>query len=239
MPGFLEGLHKAKRTGHLWQVEKIIRRASVAGQQGMVLECLRRVEGTRVGLWDIHVAREVMWGAVLKAQQGNWEKDGVEVAVKYARAVWDLMEDPRHIMKAPGGGPEHVIRARPEIVGVMVQLEAAEALLVGEGKDEGARLENLVEILLGCYAEGDLNFAQMSWVDANRKLMMWAPVWHGMKLARKVLGETSKYGKVLGEKMDYLESAFTEASDVMAQAKQDEGLRRGLKMYNNLCRAAL
>lgn len=240
LPGFLEGLKTAKRQLHVWQIEKMIRRANIAGRQGVVLECLRRAEGTRVRLRDVQVVREVMWGAVMRAQQGNWEKEPVEQALKLARAAWDLMEDPRHVMKARAVGPEHVARTRPEVVGVMVQLEAAKALLVAEGKDEGERVESMVERLLGCCVNADLASGEMGRFDAHNKLMMWAPVWHGMMMARKVLGEDSNYGKLLGEKIDQdLGPALKEAIDSVARAPQKEGLRRGVKMYEELSSVAL
>lgn len=239
LPKFLEGLQTAKRQLHVWQIEKMVRRANIAGRQGAVLECLRR-PGTGVRLTDVRVVREVMWGAVMKAQEGNWEKEAVEQAAKLARAVWDLLEDPNHVVRARDVGPENVARARPEIVGVVVQLEAAKALLVGEGKDEGGKVETLIEMLLWCWANADLASGEMKWFDADHKVMMWAPLWHGMKMARRVLGEDSKYGKSLGEKIDQdLVPALKEAGDIVARAPPQDRLRRGVKMYEELSSVSL
>lgn len=243
LPGFLEGLKTAKRHLQVWQIEKMVRRANMAGRQGAVLECLRR-PGTGVRLTDVRVVREVMWGAVMKAQQGNWEKEAVEQAVKFARAVWDLLEDPKHVMKSRDTGSEHIARARPEIVGVMLQLEAAKTLLLGEGKDEGGKVESIVEMLLWSWTNADLasGGGEMEWFDADYKVLMWAPLWHGMKLARKVLGENSKHGKLLAEKMDQdLVPAMKAARDVVVAraAPTQERLRRGVKMYEELAGVSL
>ncbi len=239
LPGFLEGLKTAKRKLTSGQLEKMVRKANLIGRQGVILECLRRVEGTGVGLWDVKVVREVMLGAMMKAHEGNWEKGDVEQAIKLARAVWDLTEDSKHAVKARDVGPENVPRTRPDIVGVMVQLEAAKAILSGEGKDEGGKVEGAVEMLLGCWADTEIGSGGMKWFDANHKLTIWAPVWHGTKLARKVLGEESKYGKTLEEIIKRLEPVLEEARDIVVRAPQPKRLRRGVKMYEELSSVSL
>ncbi len=236
LPGFLEGLNSAKRKLHAWQIEKLVRRANMAGRQGVVFECLRRVESTGVGLWDLAVVREAMWGAVMKAQQGNWEKDAVEKAAKYARDLWDLMEDPRHVVKARDVSAENLPKARPEIVGVLLQLEAAKTLLSGKGAT--AEVQNATQLLLSAWHNTPLNLSNntATWFDSNAALLIWAPVWHGMTIARKVLGQESKYGKLLREKITEVEPALERAKEAVAGsgAMEKEGGRRGVRVWEEL-----
>lgn len=239
LPGFLEGLRTAKRKVRTWQVKKMVRRANVAGRQGTVMECLRRVEGTGVGLWELSVAREVMWGAVLRAGQAEWSKEGVEQALKFAEGVAELMEDPRHTLENAKGAGYADPRYMPEVVGVSVQLRAARAVLFGEGKDEGGRVKKGVEQLMACWGNKEMGFKEGGWNEANYQLMMWAPVWHGMKMAQKVLGKDSEIGLFLGTKVKReLEPLLRKARDVLVKKTPQDCGRRGLKMYDELSKVS-
>ena len=235
LPGFLEGLKTAKRKLHPWQIEKMVRRANLAGRQGVVLECLRRVESTGVGLWDDNVVSEVMRGAVMKASQGAWSRDAVEKAAKFARDVWDLLHDPRHAAKS------RAQRARPEIIGILVQLEAARHLLspsASENKIDTGKLQSAVELLLSHWDEEDFAIQEVAetMMIADYTLLTWAPVWHGIKLAQKVLGEGSKHGKLLEEKLTRdLEPALERAGEVtVGLTEQDRRIMRGMSIWKEL-----
>ena len=229
LPGFLEGLKTAGRKLGRGQVEKMVRKANECGRQGVVMEIMRRVEATGVGLWDVDVARECMLGATMRAQQGEWESEGIEAGVKLARQYWDLLWDDRHRVIRPVGLDP---RRRPEIVGIVVELLAAKALKSGERRDE---VERFVERLLGLWKWAELRFDAGNQNDANKLLLMWAPAWHGMVLARQVLGKDSRLGKVLGERLHSdLESILVEARDLLAVNMPDSGGKRGLRMYEQL-----
>ena len=173
-----------------------------------------------------------MLGAVLKAQKESWGKESVEEGARFARQVWDLLWDERHRVVRPAKMDP---KMRPEIVGILVEMLAARAVKVGEGKDEGGEVRKYVERLLGLWKYAELEVDEADWNDANAKMLMWAPVWHGMELARQVLGQESQLGKELGERVDKdLEPFLNKARTIVAANAPENGVRRGLRMYEQL-----
>ena len=239
MAGFLEGLKVARRKVAGWQVEKMVRRANEGGKMGVVHDVLRRVEKTGVGLWDVRVCREVMWGAVLKATQSGWSEEGIEKGVKYAENIWELMWDPRHVEEQKKVGMDP--RGRPEIVGVMVLMHAVKAVKLGGGKDEAGMVERYAEVMLKRWenSRDTMVVDEQDWSDANYKLCVWAPVWHGMKMARQVVGAGSPHGKRLEKKLSQdLEPLVQKCQAIVLAHAPDEGMRRGLKMYEDVLQAS-
>ncbi|KAM0802911.1 hypothetical protein BDR22DRAFT_819565 [Usnea florida] len=239
MAGFLEGLKVARRKLAGWQVEKMVRRANEGGKLGVVLEILRNVDKTGVGLWDVGVCREVMRGAVLRGLRSGWSKEGVDKGVRYAECIWDLMWDPRNVEQQKKVGMDP--RAKPEIVGVMVLMHAIRAVRFGEGKDEEVMVWRYAELMLKIWENSRALMVvdAQNWSDANYKLMVWAPVWLGMKLARQIVGAGSPLGKRLGEKLRQdLEPLVRETQAIVAAHAAEGGTRRGLKMYEDMLRAS-
>lgn len=239
MAGFLEGLKVARRKLAPWQVEKMVRRANEGGRMGVVYEVLRRVERTGVGLWDVGVCREVMRGAVVKGVEGGWGGEGVDRGVRYAEDVWELMWDPRHVegQEKVGMNP----RGRPEIVGVLLLMHAVKVVRLGGGKDEGGMVEKYAEMMLKRWenSRGDMAVDTQDWSNANYKLLTWAPVWHGVKMARQVVGAGSPLGKRLGEKLSQdLEPLIQKSHAIVLAHAPEEGTRRGLKMYEDIVQAS-
>lgn len=238
MAGFLEGLKVARRKLAGWQVEKMVRRANEGGKQGVVHDILRRVEKTGVGLWDVKVCREVMLGAVLKGVQSGWSEEGVEKGVKYAENIWELMWDPRHLEEQKR--IEIDLRARPEIGGVMVLMHAVKAVKLQGGKDQGGMVQKYAEVMLEKWDNSREVMVidghdEQDWSDANYKLLIWAPVWHGMKLAQQVVGAGSPLGKRLGEKLGKdLDPLIQKSQAILSAHSPEKGMRRGLKMYEDI-----
>lgn len=232
LPGFLEGLKTAKRKLKGWQVEKMVRTANACGRQGVVLVCLQRVERTGVGLWEGGVARECMLGAVMRAIEGAWSEEAVEGGWRLARQYWELMWDDRHLRV---GGAN--VKMMPEVLGAMVLLSVAR--MVKEG-DERKELERFVHRLLGVWGKVDFSLAEGGWVEANQKLVGWAPVLRGMQLAQKVLGKDSEMGRELGEKAkNDLEPMMQKALAAVYAQTPENGSRRGVKLYEDLAKADL
>ncbi|KAF6238611.1 hypothetical protein HO173_003117 [Letharia columbiana] len=239
MAAFLEGLKVARRKLAGWQVEKMVRRANEVGNQGVVMDILNKVKKTGVGLWDVKVCREVMRGAVLKATQSGWSDEGVERGLKYAEKIWDLMWDPRHVEEQKKVGTD--LRGRPEIVGVVVLMHAVKAVKLGGGKDEGGIVAKYAEVMLERWenSRGEMVIDAQDWSDANYKLMMWAPVWHGMKMARQVVGAGSPLGGRLDEKLSQdLEPLIHKSRAITLAHTPADGMRRGLKVYEDMLQAS-
>lgn len=91
------------------------------------MQCMKQVERTGLSLWDAGAAREMMFAAVRRANEAKWTKNGVTGALKFAEAVWLLMQDPRHALPNKRTGLVDPM-SRPEIVGILLQLHSAHAL---------------------------------------------------------------------------------------------------------------
>ena len=236
LPAFLEGLKTARRSIKGYQLEKAIRRANESGRQSIVNDCLRRTESTGLNLGDLQKAREVMWGATMKAMQNNWSQEGVQKAARYAENFWELMHDAKHHEKMHG---LQDAKKRPEIVGVLLQLCAARAKRGGE--------KNVVEKYAGLMlirwenSREDMAIDEGVWNDANHKMLMWAPVWHGIMLAREVLGAQSAIGKKLEEKLGAdMQPLMKKCQAILAaNPPQEGGVRRGLNVYEELSKVSL
>lgn len=233
LPEFLRGLRESKRKLKGWQMEKVTRKACMAGREGVIMMCLQRVKQTDLGLWEPAVVRELMWAAVRKAQAGDWKKEAVEAGVKFAEDVWVMMQDPNQIDVAKKRGKIDSMR-RPEVVGVLVLLHAARAAMFGGGKDEGGKVAKYVERLLTVWEGFDMTFKEGDWNQANQNLMMLAPVWSGMQMARRVLRKGSDRGKELGVILAECESALPNLRNTIMAHQPKECVRRGLNMYDEL-----
>ncbi|KAL9023284.1 MAG: hypothetical protein Q9196_007296, partial [Gyalolechia fulgens] len=231
---FLKGVRQSGRKVRGWQMEKIVRKMGKAGRQGIVMEMLRRVEGTGVTLGEIGVCREVFWGGVLKCVQSEWSEEGVKEAERLMEGWWDMLSEERHVGKAvrkSGGDP----RLRPEIVGLVMWVRAVRSVLFGEKKDEEEKVKRGAEMVMAVWKNADLKVDEGDWNNANHKLMRWAPVWHGMKMARQVLGENTPLGRNLERMITTdLEPTLSRAREIVSQYAGDGAKRRGLNLYDEL-----
>ena len=235
LPGFLEGLKTARRSIKGYQLEKAVRRANESGRQSIVNDCLRRTQTTGLSLGDLQVAREVMWGATLRAMQKEWSQEGIEKGAKYADNLWELMHDSRHDEKMHG---LEDAKRRPEVLGVLVQMSAARAKMGGDK----IVVEKYASLMLKNWENGraELDFEEGNWNDANYKLLMWAPVSHGITLAREVVGAQSPLGKRLREKMSQdVEPLVKKCQEILSANAPQEGKRRGLNMHEKLSQVSL
>ena len=230
LPGFLEGLKTAGRRLEPGLLEKIVRKAVEAGKTGVVIECLKRVDATGLGLWDLGVAREVMWGATALAIQGEWSKGAVVKGVRYAENVLDMMFEPEH-GAVQGDHP----RTRPEILGLLLQIHATKVVLFDETGDEAGMVAKYARMMLTHWILGHFEAAHSDWVDANYTTVTWAPVSHGMKLASQVLGKQAALGKLLAQKMEQdLEPLLQKAQILVRESTPEGGRRRGLVVSEEL-----
>lgn len=230
LPALLVGLKRSRWKIRGWQQEKLVRRACFAKQEGLIIQCMRRVDIMELSMREPGVVMEMMRAALRRAQDGEWGKEGVRRGVKFAESVWWLMQEPGHTRL----GLHDPMRS-PEVAGIMVLLNAAKAVLHGEKKDVGGHVARYVEILLAQWKNADLGTVERDKFDANRKLLGWAPVLHGMKMARQVLGEQSDMGKELGIKLAReVEPMLEKARELTLTQLSEEGTRRGLKLYLEL-----
>ena len=237
LPGFLEGLMTAGRKVKGWQFERVVRRMAVCGRIGVLNDCLRRVEGKGLGLWDLRVAREVMWVAVAKCVLNGWSHEGVKRGVKFADNVWEMMADPRHTEKMTA---ESDPKRRPEILGVLVLLHACRVKMFGRGEDDAAAVEKYAELMLKVWDNTDLGWTENDWNDANYKILMWAPVWKGFLMAQEVLDPSTSLRKRLDVKLkEQLMPLMQQCEAILQSRLPEEGTRRGLQMYQTLSQVSV
>ena len=233
---FLTELKTAGRKVKGWQFEKIVRRMGEKGGLGVVMEMARRVEGTGMRLGDVRVTREVMWGAVIKCIKEEWSEEGVKDAEKFIEGVWQMLSDERHVDRN-AMGKESDPKLRPEIVGVLLWIRALRSTLLEEKKDPNTKVKKAAEMILATWktANTTLDNDNKSWNNANYKLMMWTPVWHGMKMAKKIVGENTALGRELANTISLdLDPMIKKAQQIVSQHAGGDGTRRGLVVYDAL-----
>lgn len=241
MVPFLIGLKTAGRKVKGWQFEKIVRRMGEKGGLGVVMEMARRVEGTGMKLGDVGVAREAMWGAVVKCVRSEWSEEGVKEAEKFIEAIWEMLSDERHVDRnatGKAGDP----KMQPEIIGVLMWIRALKSTLFTSSKDPDGKVKRAAEMVLAVWDPKSANTTideEKSWYDANQKLMMYAPVWHGMKMARKIVGENTALGRHLANTISLdLEPLLKKAQRIVAQHVGEDVTRRGLVVYGEISKMA-
>lgn len=227
----MEGLKTARRSIKPWQMRKLVRRINEAGQQGVVLDLLRRVETTGVGLWDIHVAKEVMLGAVLKGVQGDWRHGVTEKACRLAELIWELVWDPRHSDEARKMSLD--IRRLPEVLGALILVHAVRARQVGDKHAE--MVGKYVQLLLKDWDGARLHMDTRK--DGNRYhvnagMVAWAPVWQGMKLAQGIVDKTT--GQKVEEIVGDLEKTMKHFKTISMEYEPTKGPSRGQKLYDEM-----
>ncbi|KAL8931161.1 MAG: hypothetical protein Q9211_007184, partial [Gyalolechia sp. 1 TL-2023] len=164
----------------------------------------------------------------------EWSEEGVKEAERLMEGWWDMLSEERHVGKAvrkSGGDP----RLRPEIVGLVMWVRAVRSVLFGEKKDEEEKVKRGAEMVMAVWKNADLKVDEGDWNNANHKLMRWAPVWHGMKMARQVLGENTPLGRNLERIIATdLEPTLSRAREIVSQYAGDGAKRRGLNLYDEL-----
>ncbi|CAO1606032.1 hypothetical protein XANCAGTX0491_009531 [Xanthoria calcicola] len=250
MVPFLIELKTAGRKVKGPQFEKMVRRMGEKGGLGVVIEMARRVEGTGMRLGEIGIAREALWGAVMKYIRSEQNEAAVHDAHKFIEAIWELLSDERHVDRPATGKKTSDPKTHPEIIGVLLWIRALKASLLADNQDADGTVKRAAEMVLAVWNR-DKNKTNnnnnntgddentTNWYDANRTLIMWAPVWHGMKMARGIVGENTVLGRDLANAVSLdLEPMLKEAQRVVAQHVGEDVTRRGLVVYEELSKMA-
>ncbi|KAL8675715.1 MAG: hypothetical protein Q9224_007401 [Gallowayella concinna] len=239
MVPFLTGLQTAKRRIRSGQLEKMVRKMAEKGGLGVVMEIARRVEDTGMKLGDVGVTREIMWGAVWRCMNSGYTEEAVRDGAKFVNAIWEMLSEERHVDKTIRGRDGDP-KTNPEIAGVVMWMRAVQSTLFSESKDPDDQVKKAVETVLAVWKNADLKINEegRGWYDANHKLLMWAPVWHGMKISRKILGQNTSLGRDLTSTITLdLEPTIQKAIEVLS--RNDNTKRRGLGFYEMLEKAKI
>ncbi|KAI4097461.1 MAG: hypothetical protein L6R37_006812 [Teloschistes peruensis] len=132
----------------------------------------------------------------------------------------------------------------PDVVGMVLWVRALRSMLLDEKKDEDGKVKRGVEMLLAVWQRFEPESEELKgeWRHQNDNLIIWTPVWHGMKMARTVLGEITPLGRDLRTVMTRdLEPLLENASKVVSDNSKEQGevKRRGLTVYNELSKIAV
>lgn len=202
-------------------MEMIVRRAVNAGRLDVIIQCLEQARFTGMTLKRDEVLRNVIWGLHSQAQRQNWSASAVHKALAEARQLALMLEAEEH-------GTGKVLarddpRQRPEIIGVFLELAAVNAYK-HEGKtDKSGVLAAYTTRLLSCIGDKaqPKSFAPPK-VGPVYEMLHGVPIWHGLSLAQKVLGNQMPMAQQAAEvAADYEASLNNLAQAIEAQAPKD------------------
>ena len=244
LPGLLEGYQGSGRVLTKGMAEKMIRKVAEAGSGGIVTECLRRVHRTGLKLDNVTVAREAMWVAIQQAIQGSWSEKGLEKALKYAEGILEFLEDPRHVHRKHLFAPANDPRLMPDIIGVPLLLSATLLAKFPSNTPNDLQTQILknksnqhATRLLHLWPNANLNVDSVSRQDANYKLLMWVPVWHGLRTANRLAEKSEAVRRLTGVPLQQVGQMVERARDIVMVNSEEGQERRGLKLYSDLAAA--
>jgi hypothetical protein len=229
LPAFLEGMQLCKEKLPDGWLEKIVRKANEVGKSGVIIRCAEMVKKTGVCLADLVITRELMLGVHNSAADAGWEGEELEHAAKQAEQIALMLEDAHHCGGKLGKGQEDM-RRNLGVVGTLLELTAAKALKIDNGKDVEGKVTSYATKLLALWKYRPVKVTDRS----ERELEGWVPLLHGMRLALKVDGISSgEMGSLLKSRLEELEKAAQEIRTQVIEAANGKP-RRCLQMYDNL-----
>ncbi len=232
LPNLLEGLkHGGLRTQKLLLKQKVVGKATRAGRQEVILECLRRAADTGIVLEESEFVAKVMLSMHYKAQNSDWDKHETAKALSWAEMVVALLEDPKHAGNRKLDGKKDP-RVQPEVTGILLELAAVRAVKHLGSRDSNGKVAEYAMRFLGTPLE--LKEPENEYV-LNPWLLSHIPILHGMYEALKVLDPSSVVAarlKTKSEELDACVSVYRNMLSEVAGAK--ERPRVGLKMFEKL-----
>ena len=119
------------------------------------------------------------------------------------------------------------------VVGVLLELVAAQAVHVYGGKDVDGKVMRYAENALFLCRQSSFQPGK-DYVEAATKLERWLPLWAGLKMAQKVDGvNQSNLASDLREEAEKLEAPINEAK-AQVEGQANGKPRRCLNMYNEV-----
>ncbi|KAM0723368.1 hypothetical protein Q7P37_000354 [Cladosporium fusiforme] len=221
LPGMLVGLTHCGCTPDFKTMEMIVRKAVNAGRVDVILQCLEQSRFTGMTLKRKEVLRNVVWGLHSQAQRDDWSESALRKGLAEARQLSLMLEAEEH-------GSGKVLarddpRQRPEIIGVFLELAAANAYKFHDKQDKGGVVSAYVSRLLSCIGEKSQpkSFAPPT-VGPVYEMLHGVPIWHGLKLAIQVLGNKTPMAAQANQIVADYEAGLTNlAQAIEAQAPKE------------------
>ena len=243
---FLRELKIAKYVVDAPMIGKLIRKAVVDNQIGLILELFRRTETTGFKLKEFEFAREIMNGLITRAMTESWSKGSLERGLKNANTALKLMRDPRHC-------PAYnvTLAGRPEVLGAALALACNLCIRHSEGIDSDNLVTTYAQQLLTNWQTPTLSpLAESKPALASLFLLNWSVTYQGIHLALKVLsakdsglgGAVSKDASRTEERLSRileqdLKPELQKAIEILEKEEKIEGEldgRAGLILYRNM-----
>jgi len=234
LPNLLQGLrHTGFKTQSLDIKEKVVRKATQAGRQEVILECLRRVADTGMSMNEPEFAATVLLSMHRKAMDSDWHEHQTAKALSWAEMVVALMEHPQHAGNRKLDG-ENDPRLQPDVIGILLDLAAVRAVKHSESRDIDGKVAEYAVRLLGTPLEfkkpaDEGDYGLNTWLSTH------VPVLHGMYEALKVLDPSSDVAIRLNaksEELDTMVSNYKERLSEIVSGKEKSFL--GLLTYEKL-----
>jgi hypothetical protein len=202
-------------------MEMIVRKAVNAGRLDVVIQCLEQSRFTGMTLKREEVLRNVIWGLHSQAQRHDWSASAVHKGLAEARQLALMLEAEEH-------GTGKVLarddpRRRPEIIGVFLELAAVNAYKHQDKTDKGGVLAAYTTRLLSCIGEKaqPMSFAPPT-TGPVYEMLHGVPIWHGLRLAQKVLGNKMPMAQQAAQvAADYEAGLSNLAQTIEAQAPKE------------------
>lgn len=234
LPIIFEGMKTAGRKYKLHHLEKLVRKAGMAGRQDAILECARRVSKTDFVLRDASLVRQVMWWIQYKAVSNDWDAKNTQRALSIAEQISVLLEDPIHSGSRTIQSPDDA-RVRPEVVGILLELAAANAKQNGSDADGKVQLyaERLINIMRDGRTWDNALPKEDGWEGRNHWLRYATAILYGLKIAPEVLADAKlqKELKALGSK---LQNVVARERKILATEIPEGAAPLGVWSYNKL-----
>lgn len=235
---FMIGCRNSNRVVTQAFIERAVRNACEQGKEVAIIDCLRQTDKTGLKLCHYNIAATLMLRATWMAVDQDWTERGVNEALKFAESLWIMMQDPDQMEERQPNPMNNLT-----VVGVMLQLHAVKAVKFHKQVDAQGEVVEFTRRLLALWNKPAFLFESGYKIEADIRLRNWAPLWHGMKLARKVSGMTKEMREELAKRVKEVASAMEVAREILqykpkaAPVQADQRLdydRRGVKLYEKL-----
>lgn len=218
-------------------MDMIVRKAILSGRLDIIIQCLEQSRFTGMTLKREEVLRNVIWGLHSQAQKAGWSESAVRKGLAEARQLALMLEAEEH-----GTGKlltEDDPRQRPEIIGVFLELAAVNAYKHQDKTDQGGVLAAYATRLLSCIGEKS---QPQSYAPPAQgpvyEMLNGVPIWHGLSLAQKVLGDKMPMAQKAAQvAADYEAGLSNLAQTIEAQApKKGSYAAQALEVWKNCIR---
>ncbi|KAE9992196.1 hypothetical protein EG327_009809 [Venturia inaequalis] len=249
LPALLEGWHHARPNTPASIIAPLVRQASKAGQLSTIIQCLWQVEKNGLSLADPLLRFTIIQSIRINALESGWGNI-TKRSFKQIQTVLELMEKPGHCGSRTVSDSDP--RAEPFCIGVALELAARRVQNEFGGKDEEGFVATYFKRLTSALGQqkselSSFSIEQMALtsgqaydgltVDEKRAafgrfLSRHLPAWHGLKLAKRILGNSvsaesrqvaEKFQKDIETKLNLAYKAAHEAQPVASPVTAGDG----------------